>query len=115
VEKVRDIVGLYLDPPARALVLCVDEKPSIQATEGTAPVLPMRPGPARAPHARLRAARHARPVRRARREGRDGDRRGHQRHRSEEFRHFLDTVDANTPPELDLHLILDNAATHKTA
>jgi transposase len=44
VEKVRDIVGLYLDPPARALVLCVDEKPSIQATEGTAPVLPMRPG-----------------------------------------------------------------------
>jgi hypothetical protein len=44
VEKVRDLVGLYLDPPARALVLCVDEKPSIQATEGTAPVVPMRPG-----------------------------------------------------------------------
>jgi hypothetical protein len=76
VEKVRDIVGLYLNPPARALVLCVDEKPSIQATEGTAPVVPMRPGqPERHTHRRC-APRHARSLRRARREGRHRRRRG---------------------------------------
>jgi transposase len=115
VEKVRDIVGLYLDPPARALVLCVDEKPQIQATTGTAPVLPMRPRqPERRTHDYVR---HGTRDLFAALDVRAGTVIGevHARHRSEEFRHFLDTVDANTPPELDLHLILDNAATHKTA
>ena len=115
VEKVRDIVGLYLDPPVRALVLCVDEKPQIQATEGTAPVLPMRPGQSeRRTHDYVR---HGTRDLFAALDVKAGTVIGevHQRHRSEEFRHFLDTVDANTPPELDLHLILDNAATHKTA
>lgn len=73
VDKVRDIVGLYMAPPDRALVLCVDEKPSIQATERTAPVLPMRPGQV-ALHARLCAPWHDRPVRGAGREKRHGDR-----------------------------------------
>ena len=114
VEKVRDIVGLYLDPPVRALVLCVDEKPQIQATEGTAPVLPMRPGqPERRTHDYVR---HGTRDLFAALDVRAGTVIGevHPRHRSVEFRHFLDTVDASTPPELDLHLILDNAATHKT-
>lgn len=114
VEKVRDIVGLYLDPPVRALVLCVDEKPQIQALEGTAPVLPMRPGqPERRTHDYVRHGTRdlfaALDVKAGTVIGE-----GHARHRSEEFRHFLDTVDANTPPELELHLILDNSATHKT-
>ena len=115
VAKVRDIVGLYLAPPARALVLCVDEKPQIQATEGTAPALPMRPGqPERHTHDYVR---HGTRDLFAALDVKAGTVIGevHRRHRSEEFRHFLDTVDANTPPELDLHLILDNAATHKTA
>ena len=115
VEKVRDIVGLYLDPPVRALVLCVDEKPQIQAVEGTAPVLPMRPGqPERRTHDYVR---HGTRDLFAALDVRAGTVIGevHQRHRSVEFRQFLDTVDANTPPDLDLHLVLDNAATHKTA
>jgi hypothetical protein len=58
IEKVRDIVGLYLNPPDRALVLCVDEKAQIQALDRTQPILPMRPGPGGAPHARLHPARH---------------------------------------------------------
>ena len=114
IEKVRDIAGLYLDPPDHALVLCVDEKPSIQATEGTAPVLPMRPGqPERRTHDYVR---HGTRDLFAALDVQAGTVIGevHPRHRSEEFRHFLDTVDANTPPELDLHLILDNSATHKT-
>jgi transposase len=114
VEKVRDIVGHYLDPPARALVLCVDEKPSIQVTEGTAPVLPMRPGqPERRTHDYVR---HGARDLVAALDVRAGTVIGevHQRDRSEEIPHFLDTVDAATPPELDLHLILDNAATHNT-
>ncbi len=114
VEKVRDIVGLHLDPPARALVRCVDEKPQIQATEGTAPALPMRPGqPERRTHDHVR---HGTRGLVAALDVRAGTVIGevHGRHRSAEFRHFLDTVDANTPPDLDLHLILDNAATHKT-
>ena len=97
-----------------ALVLCVDEKPQIQATAGTAPVLPMRPGqPERHTHDYVR---HGTRDLFAALDVRAGTVIGevHPRHRSEEFRHFLDTVDANTPPELDLHLILDNAATHKT-
>ena len=115
VEKVRDIVGLYLDPPDRALVLCVDEKPSIQATEGTAPVRPMRPGrPELHSHDYVR---HGTTDLFAALDVKAGTVIGetHRRHRAVEFRAFLDTVDASTPPELDLHLILDNAATHKTA
>lgn len=109
VEKVRDIVGLYLDPPVRALVLCVDEKPQSQAIEGTAPVLPMRPGqPERRTHDYIRHDTRdlfaaldvcAGPV--------IGE--VHQRHRSHEFQQFLDTVDANPSPELDLHLAAGNA------
>jgi hypothetical protein len=98
VENVRDIVGHYLDPPARSLVLCVDGKPSIQATEGTAPVVPMRPGqPERRTHDYVR---HGTRDLFAALDVRAGTVIGevHQRHRSEEFRHFLDTVDANTPP-----------------
>jgi transposase len=114
VEKVRDIVGLYLNPPDHALVLCVDEKPRIQATTGTAPVLPMRPGqPERRTHDYVR---HGTRDLFAALDVKAGTVIGevHPRHRSEEFRHFLDTVDASTPPELDLHLVLDNAATHRT-
>ncbi len=115
VEKVRDIVGLYLAPPVRALVLCVDEKPSIQAIEGTAPVRPMEPGQSeRRTHDYVRHGTTdlfaALDVATGRVIGET-----HRRHRSAEFRHFLDTIDRDTPPALDLHLILDNASTHKTA
>jgi transposase len=114
VEKVRDIVGLYMSPPDRALVLCVDEKSQIQALNRTQPILPMRPG------------------QRERRTP-DYDRHGtlslfaaldvatgkvigrcHSRHRATEFRRFLDLIDASVPANLDVHLILDNYATHKT-
>lgn len=114
VAKVRDIVGLYLDPPDRALVLSVDEKPSIQATEGTAPVVPMRPGqPEQQTHDYIR---HGTTDLFAALDVKAGTVIGevHRRHRSREFRHFLDTIDANTPAELDLHLILDNHSIHKT-
>jgi transposase len=114
IDKVRDVVGLYLHPPARALVLCVDEKPQIQATTGTAPVVPMRPGqPERRTHDYIR---HGTRDLFAALDVKAGTVIGelHARHRSEEFRHFLDTVDANTPRDLDLHLVLDNASTHKT-
>jgi transposase len=114
IEKVRDIVGLYLDPPDRALVLCVDEKTQIQALDRSQPLLPMRPGtPERRSH--------------------DYKRCGttdlfaaldvqtgtvlaqlHRRHRSQEFRCFLAAIDQAVPDDLDIHLILDNASTHKT-
>ena len=115
VEKVRDIVGLYLDPPDRAVVLCVDEKSQIQALDRTQPLLPMRPG-------------------QAERRSHDYKRHGtlslfaaldvavgkvvgrcFPRHRASEFRKFLDTVEASVPPDLDVHVIMDNVATHKTA
>lgn len=114
VDKVRDVVGLYLDPPDRALVLCVDEKPQIQAVEGTAPVLPMRPG---------QVERHSHDYRRhgttdlfAALDVRAGTVIGacKGRHRAVEFRAFLDQVEAAVPADLDVHLVLDNAATHKT-
>lgn len=114
VDKVRDIVGLYLDPPDRALVLCVDEKPSIQATEGTAPVLPMRPGQLeRHTHDYVR---HGTTDLFAALDVRAGTVIGevHRRHRSVDFRHFLATVERSTPAGLELHLVLDNASTHKT-
>lgn len=113
VTKVRDIVGLYLDPPDHALVLSVDEKTQIQALDRTQPLLPMRPG---------QAERHTH----------DYVRHGttslfaaldvargtviaacHRRHRHQEFLAFLQTVDQQTPTDLDLHLILDNYGSHK--
>ena len=114
IDKVRDIVGLYLDPPQAALVLCVDEKSQIQALDRTAPSLPILPGtPARRTH--------------------DDVRNGttslfaaldvasgtvisqlHRRHRHQEFLKFLKTIDANVPATLGVHLICDNYGTHKT-
>src|SRR4051794_149634 len=114
VDKIHDIVGLYLNPPERAVVLCVDEKSQIQALDRTAPILPMLPGtPARATH--------------------DDKRHGtsslyaalnlttgkvisalHGRHRAIEFKKFLQTIDREVPAHLDVHLVLDNSSTHKT-
>jgi transposase len=114
IEKVRDIVGLYLDPPERALALCVDEKAQIQALDRTQPLLPMRPGQIeRQTHDYQR---HGTTSLFAALEMASGKVIGecHRRHRSVEFRRFLDTVDAATPAELDVHLILDNYGTHKT-
>src|SRR5215468_8312543 len=114
VEKVRDIVGLYLDPPDRALVLCVDEKSQIQALDRTQPLLPMRPGqPERRTHDYVR---HGTTSLFAALEVKSGKIIGqcHQRHRALEFRKFLDTIEAAVPSALDIHLILDNYATHKT-
>ena len=114
IDKVRDIVGLYVNPPAHAIVLCVDEKSQIQALDRTAPLLPMRPGQA---------------------ERRTHDYRRHgtislfaaldvkagtvlastrRRHRSIEFRQCLEAIDAHVPADLDVHLVLDNYGTHKT-
>lgn len=115
VEKVRDIVGLYVNPPARALVLCVDEKSQVQALDRTQPILPLRPGvPARQTH--------------------DYERHGvtslfaaldvvsgvtisncYRRHRHQEFLRFLKLIDENVPGDLDIHLVMDNYATHKVA
>ena len=114
IEKVRDIVGLYLNPPERALVLCVDEKAQIQALDRTQPLLPMRPGQIeRRTHD---YERHGTTSLFAALEMASGQVIGecHRRHRAREFRQFLDTVDAATPAELDVHLILDNYGTHKT-
>ena len=115
IDKVRDIVGLYIDPPDRALVLCVDEKSQIQALERTAPLLPMRPG-----QAERRAhdyQRHGTTTLFAALDAKTGKviGRTQRRHRSAEFRNFLDTIEASVPAELDVHLIMDNYATHKTA
>lgn len=114
VDKVRDVVGLYMNPPEHAVVLCVDEKTSIQALDRSQPSLPMRPG-------QLERRTH------------DYKRHGvtdlfaalnvatgqvlHQtrpRHRAIEFRQFLDTIDAVVPEGLAVHVVLDNASTHKT-
>jgi transposase len=114
IEKVRDIVGLYMNPPDHALVLCVDEKSQIQALDRTQPLLPLQPG-------QLERGTH------------DYKRNGttslfaalelktsrvisqlHRRYRSVEFRRFLDVSEAQVPADLDVHLILDNYGTHKT-
>ena len=115
IEKVRDIVGLYLNPPDRALVLCVDEKSQIQALDRTQPLLPMRPGQVeRRTHD---YARHGTTSLFAALDVKTGKIIGecHRRHRSTEFRKFLDTIEQAVPPQLDVHLILDNYGTHKTA
>jgi transposase len=114
IEKVRDIVGLYLAPPDRALVLCVDEKSQIQALDRTQPLLPMRPGQIeRRTHD---YERHGTTSLFAALDVKTGKVIGecHRRHRATEFRQFLDTIEAATPAALDLHLILDNYGTHKT-
>jgi len=114
IDKVRDIVGLYLNPPDAAVVLCVDEKSQIQALDRTAPVLPLRPGiPERQTHDYVRngitnlyaaldvASGNVISDLTA-------------RHRAEEFRRFLNLIDKNVPAELDVHVIVDNSSTHKT-
>ena len=114
IDKVRDIVGLYLAPPDRALVLCVDEKSQIQALDRSAPVLPLRPGqPERRTHDYVR---HGTTTLFAALDVKTGTVIGecHARHRAVEFRRFLDTIEDAVPPDLDVHLILDNYATHKT-
>lgn len=114
VDKVRDIVGLYMSPPEQAMVLCVDEKSQIQALDRTAPLLPMRPGQIeRRTHD---YERHGTTSLFAALDVATGKVIGslHRRHRAAEFRKFLDTIDAAVPAELDVHLILDNYATHKT-
>jgi transposase len=114
IEKVRDIVGLYLHPPDQALVLCVDEKSQIQALDRTQPLLPMRPGQIeRRTHDYVRhgttslfaalVVKTGKVLAECRR-----------RHRSVEFRTFLHRIDAAVPEALDVHLILDNYGTHKT-
>lgn len=114
IEKVRDIVGLYLNPPDQALVLCVDEKSQIQALDRTQPLLPMRPGQIeRRTHDYVR---HGTTSLFAALVVKTGEVIGHcqARHRSVEFRRFLDRIEAAVPAELDVHLILDNYGTHKT-
>jgi transposase len=113
-EKVRDIVGLYLAPPDRALVLCVDEKSQVQALDRTQPLLPLRPGQAeRHTHD---YARHGTTSLFAALDVKAGTVIGRcfPRHRAVEFRQFLDAIEAAVPPKLDIHLVLDNSATHKT-
>ena len=114
IDKVRDIVGLYLDPPDRALVLCVDEKSQIQALDRSQPLLPMRPGQVerRTPD----YVRHGTTSLFAALDVKTGEVIGqcHRRHRAAEFRKFLDAIDAAVPADLDVHLIVDNYATHKT-
>lgn len=114
IEKVRDVVGLYMNPPSNALVLCVDEKSQIQALNRTQPILPMRPG---------QVERHTPEYYRngttslfAALDVATGNVIGRcfRRHRSVEFRKFLEVVDALVPPGVDIHLILDNYGTHKT-
>lgn len=115
IEKVRDIVGLYMNPPDKALVLCVDEKTQIQALDRSQPVLPMRPGQ---PERRTNDyVRHGTTSLFAALDTKSGVVIGelHRRHRSIEFRKFLDTIDEAVPDHLDVHLILDNYGTHKTA
>jgi transposase len=114
VDKVRDIVGLYMSPPEKALVLCVDEKSQIQALDRTAPLLPMRPGQIeRRTHDYKR---HGTTSLFAALDVATGKVIGslHRRHRATEFRSFLDSIDAAVPANLEVHLVLDNYATHKT-
>ena len=115
VEKIRDIVGLYLHPPDHAAVFCVDEKPQIQALDRTQPLLPLQPGQVeRRTHdykrhgtTTLFAALNAKTS--------EVITQFHQRHRAAQFRQFLDLIDARVPRRLDVHLVMDNYSAHKTA
>ena len=122
VEKVRDIAGLYLDPPDKALVICIDEKSQIQALDRTQPMLPMRPGQIeRRTHdyerhgtttlfaGLIAAVTGAADVQAGTVIGQCMP-----RHRAQEFRKFLDEVERNVPAGLDIHVVMDNASTHKT-
>ena len=114
IEKVRDIVGLYLNPPTKAMVLCVDEKSQIQALDRTQPVLPLAPGiPERRTHDYMR---HGTTSLFAALDLASGSVIGqlHRRHRAKEFLAFLRTIDSNVPHTLDVHLVMDNSSTHKT-
>jgi transposase len=114
-DKVRDVVGLYLDPPDRALVLCVDEKSQIQALDRTAPILPLRPGlPERQTHDYKR---HGTTTLFAAFNILNGKVIGSclPRHRGKEFIKFLNQLEKEVPAELEIHLILDNYCTHKSA
>jgi len=114
IDKVRDVVGIYMDPPDHAVVLCVDEKTGIQALDRTRPTLPMRPGQVeRRTHDYVRngitdlfAALNVA----------TGEviARTDNRHRAVEFIKFLDLIDDNVPEGLDVHVVVDNASTHKT-
>lgn len=114
VEKVRDIVGLYLNPPEHAVVLCVDEKSQVQALDRTRPVLPLRPGLAeRQTHDYIR---HGTTSLFAALEVATGQVIGkcQRRHRAQEFLKFLDEVDRQLPSAPEVHLVMDNYGTHKT-
>jgi len=112
-EKLYDVVGLYLNPPDKAIVYCVDEKSQIQALERTQPLLPLRPGiPARQTHDYMR---HGTTTLFAALNMLDGTVIGDcmPRHRHQEFVRFLQLIDTKTPSDLDVHLIVDNYGTHK--
>lgn len=114
IEKVRDIVGLYLNPPSRAMVLCVDEKSQIQALDRTQPALPLAPGlPERRTHDYVR---HGTTTLFAALDVATGSVIGqlHRRHRAKEFLAFLRTIEASVPAALSVHLVMDNSSTHKT-
>jgi transposase len=114
IEKVRDIVGLYLNPPEGALVLCVDEKAQIQALDRTQPILPLAPGVAERRTHDYR--RHGITSLFAAFNVATGSVIGetHRRHRSTEFKAFLERIEQEVPAQLDVHLVLDNYGTHKT-
>jgi len=115
IEKVRDVVGLYLHPPERAVVLCVDEKSQIQALDRTQPLLPMRPGKSqRRTHD---YERHGTTSLFAALNTATGEVIGkcYRRHRTSEFRKFLQLIEKSVPTDLDIHVVLDNYGTHKTA
>ena len=114
VDKVRDIVGLCLSPPNRAIVLCIDEKSQIQALDREQPVLPMMPGvPERRTHSYVR---HGTTSLFAALDVASGFVMGqcYKRHRSAEFLNFLKEIDAQAPEGPDIHIVMDNYATHKT-
>src|SRR5215216_5638260 len=114
IDKVRDVVALYLNPPERAVVLCVDEKSQIHALDRTAPILPMLPGtPERATHDYRRAGTSSLYAALDLTTGKVIGRL-HSRHRAIEFKQFLQTFDREVPATLDVHLVLDNSSTHKT-
>ena len=114
IKKVRDVVGLYLNPPEKAVVLCVDEKSQIQALDRTQPLLPLRPGlPERCTHDYRR---HGTTSLFAAFDTATGEVIGrcYKQHRAVEFRKFLAVIDKAMPPDVEVHLVLDNYSTHKT-
>jgi transposase len=114
IDKVRDIVGLYLNPPDAAVVLCVDEKSGIQALDRSAPILPLMPGvPERQTHDYVR---NGTTNLYAALDLASGQVIADMtpRHRAEEFQRFLNLIDKSVPAHLDIHVVLDNSSTHKT-